>query len=270
MKHPIHFTAVLLACSLMSACAVAGTAAEVTPVPEIAPNAAVSKALELNHATAEKSFKVNDQIIGFTVNSPRGRGVIYQVGDDYAVIGTLFGNEGQNLTATHTSEHVFDLAAGFKKLKNDAKTVTEKGSPVVDVWGVYEPHCPYCAMAILDFHAKGINIHWVPVMFLDPNSADIMAAVWAAKDPASVLRDAATAKSAGTLDQFIAAHPVSDKAKAETGVLLQQQYNWMQLAGLQGTPAFVMEVDGKPMVATIEQVVAKYGRAEAAATTPTP
>lgn len=255
MRHALKLAAIAAPLLASSGCA-SNPAGGATSL--INPNPAVVKTLEMNHAKIEKSFPVGESVIGFAVSTERGKGVIYQVGEDYALIGTLFGAEGQNLTTAHNSEHVFDLAGAFEQMKHSARTIVDKDGEPLNVWGMYEPNCPYCAMAIVEFHNRGINVQWVPVMFLNDNSASVMAAVWAADDPAVMLREAAHAKSANTLDQFIAAHPVTDTDRAATAQILRTQFSWMMTAGLNGTPSFVMEVEGKPVVSTIEDILAKY------------
>lgn len=229
------------------------------------PSAAVRETVALHDAVIEKEFKVNDVVTGYVVKSERARGLIYDIAGEFAVIGSLHDDEGRNVSLNHQGEHMYDLATAFKHIKDDAKLIKDKEHETLPVYGIYEPYCPHCAAAIIDFAAQGIHINWLPVQFLNERSSEVMSVVYQADMPMQMLVKSAEAKAANGIEDFLAEHPVTPSDKDFMAKRLKKHTEWMFLAGINGTPAFIMEVDGKPQIVGIETVVGKYGKKETAA-----
>ena len=102
------------------------------------------------------------------------------------------------------------------------------------IYAFFDPSCPFCHLAWKAFQPyleQGVEIRWIPVAFLNPQSRDRAAAILQNQNPETALEEGM--RLFGTEDQPSA--PVKDSTRRQ----LQNNMKLMQRFGIQGTPGMV-------------------------------
>lgn len=165
----------------------------VTPVKEdsnLAAQKALIEKITEGQIKITKSFKVTEDIQGFVVKTPSEKEMILYVNQkaDLLLMGTIINKEGTNLTEQYSQQYIYADVA--KKAHEDVvKTLwfqEGQDSAPHKAYLVVDPMCGYCKKqyALLQpLIAKGqLQVRWVMVGYLRPESAGIAANILMAKE----------------------------------------------------------------------------------------
>jgi len=114
----------------------------------------------------------------------------------------------------------------------------EQQKPHRVVYAFFDPSCPFCHLAWQAFQPymdKGVEVRWVPVAFLSPESRDKAAAILQDSSPENALAE--SMRLFNTEEQPQAS--VKESARRQ----LQNNMKLMQRFGIQGTPGLVWQDD---------------------------
>ena len=148
--------------------------------------------------------------------------------------------------AANAPEPTWLPATAAASLQN-ASAIVEgaNGSNVKSTLYVFmDPNCIYCHLvwkALQPYEAVGLQVHWIPMGFLKPDSAGKAAALLEAKDGAALLKELETHYSEKDESGGIAplAHiPATDKNKLDNNIKLFQDL------GFDGTPTLIYQGSG--------------------------
>ena len=141
-----------------------------------------------------KRFDAGHGLTGWVVSRQGHNAIVFTTADQQLLIsGNLVDASGENLTQQFANEYIPkpDLKPVYDDLAK-ATYVDEKpnDTPRRIVYIVFDQNCPYCSVAWTSLRshvATGIEARWLPVAYLQANSAGRAAAILGAKDPAGAL-----------------------------------------------------------------------------------
>lgn len=236
------------------ALALAGTAASANPKDAKVAKADNSYPAPVQMAVTgglkvEKKFEAAGGLTGWILSQGVGQNIVVFTTPDeqVAIAGNMMDAKGQNLTKRYLEEHA--PAPDYTELWNalgKSTYVSEGAKSNKNVIYVFkDSNCGYCHLAwkaLQPYTDAGLQIRWVPVAFLAPDSADKAAGLMAAKNPDEFLKkmhDSWGSKSPG-----LTAKVTPDvKAKLDTNNKLMNDW------GFRGTPATVYkDKNGKVQV----------------------
>lgn len=229
-------------------------AAHAATLPATAPAAvklAVSGGLKY-----EATFPAPSGMTGWVLSQGRDqRLVVYTTADGKtALVGNMLDEKGNALTPEHLKKFApaEDLSPLWSAL-GSSTWVAEGASDKTAKSTIYvfeDSNCGYCHLAwksLQPYVTAGLQVRWVPVAFLAPNSFDKAAAVLTAQDPSAEFvaqRKAYDAKQPGK----------TVTPSKEIRAKIDENNKLMQEWGFRGTPAIiykdksgkVMAVSGMP------------------------
>jgi thiol:disulfide interchange protein DsbG len=143
-----------------------------------------------------KTFDAGHGLMGYIISKGADGPphVVYVTADGQALmIGELRDSGGKNLTQSALSEFNArpDLEPVYRSL--ETSTFVETGqhdNPKRTVYVLFDPNCPFCAagfQALQGYKGSSVRLRWVPVAYLQPDSAARAAAILEASDPAAAL-----------------------------------------------------------------------------------
>jgi thiol:disulfide interchange protein DsbG len=185
----------------------------------------------------EKSFQAASGLKGWVLSQgPANNMIVYTTADgETAIAGSMVSSTGENLTKKYLDQYA--PKPNYEKAwaeveKSSWVAEGAKGSAVKSVVYVFkDANCGYCHLAwkaLQAYEVAGLQVRWVPVAFLAPDSVTKAAALLDAKDGAAALESLHTnfgKKNVATVQPSTAA-----KAKVEANTQL------MGKLGFQGTP----------------------------------
>lgn len=186
-------TAVALACGLMGVAQAQGSKVELLPIPSTLPPALQIAAQ--GGMNIEKSFKADGGMTGWLMYAADGQYAIAYTppSGDVVVAGRMLSAKGEDLTKRYLDELVnYDR---FLPRIEKSKTV-DTGATGKDVkatiWAFMDTNCIYChyaSKALKAYEAAGLQVRWIPVAILGPDSAGQAAAIMTAKNPTAALEE---------------------------------------------------------------------------------
>lgn len=213
--------------------AIAETEAQPTAIP---------KALQMavrGGVKVDKSFPAVAGLTGWVLTQPDGQStVVYSTADGkYVLAGALVDETGKNLTASYTEAQV--PRPDFSRIEKSAYFVEGAAKPKAIVYAFMDPNCIFCHLewkALQPYEKVGLQVRWVPVAFLKPDSAGKAAALLESKQPAALVNQLQTKfdvahESGGITPLTTISKATNDKIKANTEL--------MRAFGFNGTPAMV-------------------------------
>lgn len=150
----------------------------------------------------------------------------------------------QNLPDSATSEAVTlsDTAKDTVSPGAEMSTALSEEAPVPDtprvVYAFFDPACPLCHLAWKAFKPymdQGVELRWIPVAFLAPDSREKAAAILQGTDPQAVM--------AASMLHFNTGDQPAESVKETSRRQLQNNMKLMQRFGIQGAPGFIWEDD---------------------------
>ena len=184
----------------------------------------------------EKSFPAAGGMTGWVLSQGVGNNfIVYTTADgEAAIAGSMLDAKGQNLTKKYLEQYApkpnYDKMWGeLEKSVFIAEGATKDVKATIYVFE--DSNCGYCHLAwkaLQAYEKIGLQVRWVPVAFLAPDSFDKGAALLSAKDGAAALKEQHNAWGTKLAVPAATAH---QRAQLEANNQLMN--NW----GFRGTPA---------------------------------
>jgi thiol:disulfide interchange protein DsbG len=133
-----------------------------------------------------ETFDAGGGLAGWYLTSDFGNEILYTTADGSRLIdGQLLDPLGRDLREQQLQPRKFArIIDGLGEA-----TGVVLGNGAFKMYMVYEPHCTYCHKLVQSLiRNAGVELHLIPIAFLDEDSEQLSAALLAAKDPAAVLR----------------------------------------------------------------------------------
>jgi thiol:disulfide interchange protein DsbG len=224
---------------------------------------AIPKALNMplqNGMKIDKSFPAAAGLTGWVISpADKSKGgqssIVYTSADgNYLIAGLLVDSTGVNLTAQYTDAQIpkVDLSGMLAKLEKSAYVIEGAKNPKQIVYVFSDPNCPFCDLtwkALQPYEAEGLQVRWIQVAFLRPDSAGKAAALLQAKDAEAAMK--ANELNFNFPDEEGGIAPVQVSSQMQAA--LNANAELMREFGFTGTPAMVYKSP------TTGQVVAKPG-----------
>jgi len=197
-----------------------------------------------------KKMQVKGGLTAWIIHSterPAEAAVLYTTQDDEALIhGRLFGVSGEGIT--EYSEQYAQRYAPVIDLQSQWDNITkshwladgasdDKATRVV--YGFFDANCIYCHLAWLalePYMEKGLQIRWMPVAVIGESSGRKAAALYAAENTATAMRN-------GHMNWDNGGFPQAEDVPADILTNLDENLNLMRSLGASGTPAFFYKDD---------------------------
>jgi len=207
----------------------------------------VPKALDLalkSGMKIDKTFAAADGLTGWvlsTADRTKAPSIVYTTADgNYLFAGALIDSTGANLTNEYAQAQIPkpDHTGLFAKLDKTAYVAEGSKNPKRIVYAFSDPNCPFCDLmwrAVQPYEQEGLQVRWIQVGFLRPDSAGKAAALLQAKDAESAMKVNETNFDFPGEEGGIAAIPVTPAMQAS----LKANEALMQEFGFSGTPAMV-------------------------------
>ncbi|MFC0698140.1 thiol:disulfide interchange protein DsbG [Paraburkholderia humisilvae] len=207
-----------------------------------------------------RSFQAVDGLTGWVVQGPKGPpDIVYTTADGkYLIAGHILDQSRQDLSSVYAQAMApkIDVAALWPKIEQTAYVVEGARRPKAIVYAFMDPNCIYCHLlwkAVQPYEKKGLQVRWIPVGLLKPDSGGKAAALLEAKDPAGVMRTLQTKYQEASESGGIA--PI--KGSATTDAKIRSNGELMKALGFYGTPSLAYRDAGT------QEVVSSIGMAKA-------
>lgn len=194
-------------------------------------------------AQVVKSFPAASQLKGWVLTKDGQYSIVFTTPDNKTLIaGDLISEAGQNLTEQYADKYVPkpDLSALYPQLdKTGYITEGATQSPKSVIYIFFDPNCPFCHLtwkALQPYEKVGLQVRWVPVAYLKPDSVGKAAAIMEAKDKTAAFRENEMKYDGPADEGGVKALP---KPSAATAAQLQSNMVLMQKFGAFGTPALI-------------------------------
>ena len=222
----------------------------------------ISRALEQG-MSLESRFEAESGLTGWVLSLDGQFTLVYTTPDQRTLIsGALINEAGDNLSelyarqyfpkpeisvlegATYIStgapepENLPDAASSAPE-NTEADPQTQPAEPVEPhriVYAFFDPDCPFCHLvwkAFQPYIDKGVEVRWIPVAFLSPESRDKAAAILQARNPEAAFADSMALF--GTDEQPTAGVKETSRRQLQNNMKLMQRF------GIQGTPGLIWE-----------------------------
>lgn len=217
---------------------------EITPTPIAVAEQLPEPIAHLSNQGIEvlESFHVSAMLVGWVISFDGQDMIVYTTADGRHLInGQIMDAQGQDLTQLHQMAHLpgpgwSDLdATGF--ITEPSLRVDDQGQvqTLSQIYVFFDTHCPFCHLAWLalqPYREAGLEVRWIPVAYVNPDSRNRAAALWEADDPVELLAAMMTDPEAqmDEFDQTLAAYHREQ---------LQANMSLMQALGLNGTPGWL-------------------------------
>lgn len=209
--------------------------AQLKPLPEPIQHLK-NKGLSIVH-----QFDVSAAIEGWVVSFEGKDMIVYTTADgEFLINGVLLDAQGNDLTEEHQKSWLpkpgwSDLAASHFITENNLAEDNKAAKSTIYMF--FDTNCPFCHLswlALQPYRAAGLEVRWIPVAYLKPDSRDKAAALLSAhpNQQAKLLEKSMQNFGQSKVDISKAA---SDKDKNQ----LQANMNLMQAFGINGTPGWV-------------------------------
>jgi len=223
-------------------------------------------------------FDAANNLQGWVLQRGGQSTVLYTSADGkYLFAGALFDETGKNLTDQYTEQYVPkpDYTKLYPQLESSAYFIEgAKGKAVKGtIYAFMDPNCIFCHLAwkaFQPYEKAGLQVRWVPVGFLKPDSLGKAAALLESADPGAALAkhevEFQPQTETGGITPVANISPVTAKKIADNASL-------MASFGLSGTPGVVYKDQaGKvtviPGMPRLSQLPAITGIAEQPETDP--
>jgi len=223
-------------------------------------------------------FQAVGGLKGWVLQGGGQNSVIYTSADGkYIFAGALVDEAGKNLTEEYIAKYAPkpELNKLYSRLESSAYFVEgAKGSAVkATIYAFLDPNCVFCHLAwkaFQPYEKAGLQVRWVPVGFLKPDSLPKAAALLESSDPGAAMANHEKTFEPATETGGI--QPV-EKISPETAKKLQANAQLMNEFGFGGTPAIVYKdkngkVSVKPGMPRLSDLPEMTGIAEQPQTDP--
>lgn len=186
-----------------------------------------------------KQFAAVEGLKGWVVERDGNYRIVYTSADGkYLFIGLVADEQGNNLTQAEYKKYVPkpNLAGAWSKLERADWVAEGSEVPKAIVYVVFDPNCPYCHFfwrAAQAYEKVGLQVRYVLVAFVKPDSAGKAAAILESNDPARALNKNETGFQVSTETGAIA--PMQNP-KPATRAKLRANMRLMSSLRVESTP----------------------------------
>lgn len=211
----------------------------------------------------ESQFKAESDLTGWVLSLDGQFTLVYTTPDQRTLIsGALINEAGNNLSELYAQKYfpkpdislledatyisigapeapdLPDSASADKASDASTEPVSAEATAPAHrvVYAFFDPSCPFCHLvwkAFQPYMNKGVEIRWIPVAFLSPESRDKAAAILQANNPVAELGESMRLFNTEEQPQT----PVKERARRQ----LQNNMKLMQRFGIQGTPGLIWQ-----------------------------
>ena len=150
-------------------------------------------------AKVDDSFPAINDMSGYIISAKQGPGqpmIVYVANDaSYALFGNIVSADGTNLSQQYTQKYITSKMAikAYQDIHKVHYITQGKDSAPHKMYIIMDPNCSYCHLLYMDLNkyvkSGQLQIRWIPVGFLRPNSTGKSAAILAGKDNAANLKE---------------------------------------------------------------------------------
>lgn len=213
---------------------------------------ALAKGLQAGRGKLAATFKAAGGLTGYVIVDTPGRNeIVYTVpGSGLLIVGHVLDAEGKDLNQTYVDQYAPKIDyAKFESRIVSAPSVVEgaTGSAVKSTIYIFmDPNCIFCHLtwkALRPYEAAGLQVRWIPMGLLKPDSAGKAAALLDSHAGAMLLEDGeasfdVTHESVGIAAETNVSNDTQAKIKANEALFRE--------LGFYGTPTiFYRGKDGK-------------------------
>lgn len=195
-----------------------------------------------------REFPVGAALKGWVVSFEGSDMIVYTTADgEFLINGVLLDAQGNDLTEDHQKNWLprpgwQDLATSY--FITETSLAANQETPKSTIYMLYDANCPFCHLAWLalqPYREAGLEVRWIPVAYLKPDSRDKAAAILSAPENQQAALLEKSMQAFGTNStEFTKAPSTKDKEQLQTNM------NLMQSLGLNGTPGWVwLDEEGK-------------------------
>lgn len=189
-----------------------------------------------------REFHVGASITGWVVSYEGNDTIVYTTTDgEFLINGVLLDAQGNDLTEEHQKSWLpkpnwEDLATSYFITEKN-RVENQADLPKSTIYMFFDANCPFCHLswlALQPYRDAGLEVRWIPVAYLKPDSRDKAAALLSASpnQQAKRLEESMQTFGENPSDMGKAA---DDKDKMQ----LQANMSLMQAFGINGTPGWV-------------------------------
>ncbi len=204
-----------------------------------------------NGIELQNIFELTKGITGYALLNGNEGMVLYSFdGTDLVFNGDIINKDGVNISSAMKKEYLKipepDYLAALEMLKKDTKYFESPLKPrnsKKNIYVLHDPNCGYCRKAWSYLHTNRwneFNVNWVPVAALGEASLKHSALLLGNKNPAALMKKLNLGYKPSNLE-------VSKVERLYDQVRLNTQKTFKAF-GVQGTPAIIIEIDGKVQV----------------------
>ena len=195
-----------------------------------------------------RQFPVGAALTGWVVSYEGSDMIVYTTADgEFLINGVLLDAQGNDLTEGHQKSWLpqpgWDDLAGSHFITEPNLAANEKVAKST-IYMFYDANCPFCHLAWVALQAYrqvGLEVRWIPVAYLKPDSRDKAAALLSAPKNQQAALLEKSMQAFGTKNADLGKAP-SNQDKEQ----LQANMNLMQSLGLNGTPGWVwLDAEGE-------------------------
>lgn len=219
------------------------SAASLTAYADAAPPAVLTGKLPPGFVVV-RSFQAVEGLTGWVVQGPKGPpNIAYTTADGkYLIFGRIIDQAGQDVSAGYQQAMTpkVDIASFWPKVEKSAYLIEGPVKPKAVMYAFMDPNCIYCHLlwkAVQPYEKRGLQVRWIPVALIKPDSGGKAAALLQAKDPAAAMHRLQTRYQEATESGGI--NPI--KPSSAVDAQIRQNGDLMQAMGLYGTPAIVWQ-----------------------------
>jgi thiol:disulfide interchange protein DsbG len=192
----------------------------------------------------EKTFAAPGNMTGWVLSQGVDSNiVVYTTADgEAAIAGNMLDAKGKNLTKQHLEQYApkVDYDKMWGELEQSTFVAEGPKDAKTTIYVFKDANCGYCHLAWKAFQPyvkAGLQVRWIPVAFLAPDSGAKAAVLMTAKDPAAAIRD---------LHENFARKTTLPPVSADIKAKLDANEKLMKAWGFKGTPAlFYKDKNGK-------------------------
>jgi thiol:disulfide interchange protein DsbG len=189
-----------------------------------------------------KSFPAAASLTGWVIKPDQAPATIVYTSADgkYLFAGTLLDNAGRDMNRVYADAEIpkVDMATFWPRVEKSAYVVEGPPHPKAVIYAYMDPDCIYCHLlwkGLQPYEKVGLQVRWIPVAILKPDSMGKAAAMLQSRDPAAAMRALQTkyqeATESGGLDPVM--------ATSDTDARIRANGDLMREMGFFGTPGVV-------------------------------
>lgn len=195
-----------------------------------------------NGVKVVKTFPAASGLTGWVLSEEGRYSLVFTTVDKKSLLlGTLIGENGENLSALYAEKYIPkpDHAALFPDLEKSSYVVEGAvKDPKSVIYVFVDANCPFCHFtwqALQPYEKAGLQVRWIPVATLGPTSMPKAIEVMAAPDKTAAFRKMETnhGKSWSPSPQ------ASETAKPAIAASIRKNGELMEKFGIDGTPGVV-------------------------------